>query len=190
MLLQRRDGHSCKRKVLDIAGRIGARCEIVDVGLQWRGEAVEMLRRGLPFVKIGGEVDEVAQNPAIDRADDHSAFVTTQRGNRFTLRFFDDDRAGAVDAAACTLMVDERKVIHDRIQLSFMPLTIFDVKGVPGTRRERIETAVVAGAKHLPVRGGVRLLITGANGLQREVGFAMDEEPAVITQLVKMTMDE
>lgn len=54
-----------------------------------------------------------------------------------------------------------------------MPLTIFDVKGVPGTRRERIETAIVAGAKHLkepyegwitvdPVRGGARLLITGA----------------------------
>jgi hypothetical protein len=30
-----------------------------------------------------------------------------------------------------------------------MPLTIFDVKGVPGTRRERIENAVAAGAKHL-----------------------------------------
>ena len=67
-----------------------------------------------------------------------------------------------------------------------MPLTIFDVKGVPGTRRERIETAVVAGAKHLnepyegwiavdPVRGGVRLLITGAHGFQREVAFVIDE---------------
>ena len=30
-----------------------------------------------------------------------------------------------------------------------MPLTIFDVKGVPGNRRERIEAAVVAGGKHL-----------------------------------------
>jgi hypothetical protein len=68
-----------------------------------------------------------------------------------------------------------------------MPLTIFDVNGVPGTRRERIETAIVAGAKHLkdpyegwitvdPIRGGVRLLITGAHGFQREVGFALDEE--------------
>jgi hypothetical protein len=82
-----------------------------------------------------------------------------------------------------------------------MPLTVFDLKGVPGTRRERIETAVVAGAKHVkepyegwitvdPVRGGVRLLITGAYGFQREVGFAMDEEPAVITQRVKATLDE
>jgi hypothetical protein len=82
-----------------------------------------------------------------------------------------------------------------------MPLTIFDVKGVPGARRERIETAVVAGAKHLPepyegwiaadpFRRGVRLLITGAHGFQREVGFAIDEEPAVITQLVRATLDE
>jgi hypothetical protein len=82
-----------------------------------------------------------------------------------------------------------------------MPLTIFDVKGVPGTRRERIETALVAGAKHLrdpyegwiaadPFRGGVRILITGAHGFQREIAFAVDEEPAVITQLVKATLDE
>jgi hypothetical protein len=26
-----------------------------------------------------------------------------------------------------------------------MPLTVFDIRGVPGHRRERIETAVVAG---------------------------------------------
>ena len=82
-----------------------------------------------------------------------------------------------------------------------MPLTIFDVKGVPGTRRERIESAVVAGAKHLkepyegwisvdPVRGGVPLLITGPHGFQREVGFAVDEDPAVITQRVRATLDE
>ena len=82
-----------------------------------------------------------------------------------------------------------------------MPLTIFDVKGVAGALRERIETAAVAGAKHLkepyegwiavdPFRGGVRLLITGAQGFQREVGFPMDEEPAVITQLVRATLDE
>lgn len=82
-----------------------------------------------------------------------------------------------------------------------MPLTIFDMKGLPGDRRERIEAAVVAGAKHLhdpyegwiavdPFRGGVRLLITGAHGFQREVGFAIDEEAAVITQRVRATLDE
>jgi hypothetical protein len=84
---------------------------------------------------------------------------------------------------------------------SSMPLTVFDVKGVPSTRRERIETAVVAGAKHLkepyegwitvdPVHGGVRVLITGAHGFEREVGFAMDEEPAVISQFVRATLDD
>jgi hypothetical protein len=81
-----------------------------------------------------------------------------------------------------------------------MPLTVLDVKGIPGTRRERIETTVVAGAKHLsgpyegwiadPFRGGVRLLITGAHGFQREISFPVDEEPAVITQLVRATLDE
>jgi hypothetical protein len=82
-----------------------------------------------------------------------------------------------------------------------MPLTIFDVKGVPGTRRERIENAVVAGGKHLsepyegriiadPFRGAVKVVITGAHGFQREIAFAPDEEPAVITQFVRATLDE
>ena len=59
----------------------------------------------------------------------------------------------------------------------------------------------MAGVKHLsdpyegwiitdPFRGGVRLLITGVHGFQLEVGFATDEEPAVITQLVRATQDE
>jgi hypothetical protein len=29
-----------------------------------------------------------------------------------------------------------------------MPLTVFDIKGIPGHRRERIEAAVVALGKH------------------------------------------
>jgi hypothetical protein len=29
-----------------------------------------------------------------------------------------------------------------------MPLTVFDVRGITGNRRERIEAAVVAGGKH------------------------------------------
>ena len=29
-----------------------------------------------------------------------------------------------------------------------MPLTVFQTKGIPGNRRERIEAAVVAGGKH------------------------------------------
>jgi hypothetical protein len=31
---------------------------------------------------------------------------------------------------------------------ALMPPTVFDIKGVPGHRRERIEAAVVAGGKH------------------------------------------
>jgi len=59
-----------------------------------------------------------------------------------------------------------------------MPVTVFDIKGVPGHRRERIETAVVSGGKHVkghyeawiaadPFKGGFRLLITGPHGFER-----------------------
>lgn len=34
------------------------------------------------------------------------------------------------------------------LQSRSMPLTVFDIKGVPGHRRERIEAAVVAGGKY------------------------------------------
>ena len=82
-----------------------------------------------------------------------------------------------------------------------MPLVIFDCKGVPATRRERIEAAVEAGGKHVresyegwiaadPFKGGVRVLITGLHGFERTVTFAMDEEPAVITERVRATIDE
>jgi hypothetical protein len=81
-----------------------------------------------------------------------------------------------------------------------MPLTVFDIKGVPYTRRERIEQTVVAGGKHLrepyegwitaDPRGGVRVTITGANGFDRTVAFAVDAEPAAITEMVRATLDE
>ena len=59
-----------------------------------------------------------------------------------------------------------------------MPITVFDVKGIPGDRREGIETAVVAGGAHTAVpyeawiasahfRGGFRVLITGPHGFER-----------------------
>ena len=55
---------------------------------------------------------------------------------------------------------------------NFMPLTVFDCKGISATQRERIEAAVEAGGTHVaqpyeswiaadPFRGGVRVLITG-----------------------------
>jgi hypothetical protein len=77
-----------------------------------------------------------------------------------------------------------------------MPLTVFDVKGIPGHRRERIEAAVVAGGKHVsgpheawiaadPFRGGFRVLITGPHGFERTMTFALDDDPAVIAERVR-----
>ena len=73
-----------------------------------------------------------------------------------------------------------------------MSLTVFDIKGVPGTRRERIEAAVVAGGRHTtgpheawisadPFNGGFRVLITGPHGFERTVAFAIDDDPGVIS---------
>jgi hypothetical protein len=81
-----------------------------------------------------------------------------------------------------------------------MPITVFDIKGVPGHRRERIETAVVAGGKHItapheawiatdPFKG-VRVLITGPHGFERTVTFAIDDDPAVIAERVRETLED
>ena len=56
-----------------------------------------------------------------------------------------------------------------------MPITIFDVKGIPATRRESIEMPVQAAGRHLsapheawvsadPMRGGFKVLVTGPHG--------------------------
>jgi hypothetical protein len=82
-----------------------------------------------------------------------------------------------------------------------MPITVFDVKGVPRARRERIEAAVVAGGRHTmgqheawiaadPFNGGFRVLITGPHGFERTVTFAIDDDPALIAERVKETMEE
>ena len=82
-----------------------------------------------------------------------------------------------------------------------MPLLVFDYKGIPATRRERIEAAVEAGGKHIkepyegwiaayPFRGGVRVVITGPQGFERTVLFALDEDSTVITQRVRETIEE
>src|SRR5258708_11483976 len=81
-----------------------------------------------------------------------------------------------------------------------MPLTIFDIKGVPGSRRERIEAAVVAGG-HAPgpheawiaadpFNGGFRVLITGPQGFERSVMFSLADAPAVIAKRVRETLEE
>jgi hypothetical protein len=82
-----------------------------------------------------------------------------------------------------------------------MALTVFDTKGIPGTRRARIEAAVDAGGKHLrepyeawisadALRGGVRILITGPHDFQRTVTFTLDEVPAAMTQRARETLEE
>ena len=82
-----------------------------------------------------------------------------------------------------------------------MPLIVFDCKGIPATRRERIETAVEAGGRQVkeqferwiaadPFSGGVGVVITGPQGFERTVLFALDEDPAVITERVRETIDE
>ena len=81
-----------------------------------------------------------------------------------------------------------------------MPLTVFDIKGVPGHRRERIEAAVVAGGKHAagpheawiaadPFKRGFRVLITGPHGFERTVTFAVDDDLSVIVMRVRETLD-
>jgi hypothetical protein len=82
-----------------------------------------------------------------------------------------------------------------------MPLTVFDIKGVPGHRRERIEAAVIAGGRHVrgpyeawiaadPFKSGFRVLITGLEGFERTVLFAIDDDPAVVAERVRETMEE
>ena len=82
-----------------------------------------------------------------------------------------------------------------------MPLIVFDCKGIPATRRGRMQVAVEAGGRHVneqyegwiaadPFRGGVRVVITGPQGFERTVVFALDEDPAVITERVRETIDE
>ena len=82
-----------------------------------------------------------------------------------------------------------------------MPLTVFDIKGLPGHRRERIEAAVVAGGRHVagpyeawiaadPFNSGFRVLIAGPHGFERIVTFAIDDNPAVVAERVRQSLEE
>jgi hypothetical protein len=86
-------------------------------------------------------------------------------------------------------------------ELVSMPLTVFDIKGIPSHRRERIEAAVVAAGRHAvgpheawittdPRSIAFRVLITGPHGFERSVICAMDEEPAVIADKVRATLED
>jgi hypothetical protein len=82
-----------------------------------------------------------------------------------------------------------------------MPLTVFAIQGIPANRRERIEAAVVAGARHItapheawivadPFNHGFRVLITGPHGFERTVTFAIDDHPAAIAEQIRETLEE
>ena len=81
-----------------------------------------------------------------------------------------------------------------------MPIAVFDVCGIPGHRRERIEAAVGAGGRHVSgpheawiavdvFRGGVKVRITVPHGYERTVTLALDDDPAVIAKRVRETME-
>ena len=82
-----------------------------------------------------------------------------------------------------------------------MPLVVFDIKGVPTTRRELIEATVESGGRHVaepyeawiaadPFRGGFKVLITGPHGFERTVTFAIDDDPAVIAERIRETLED
>ena len=82
-----------------------------------------------------------------------------------------------------------------------MPITVFETKGIPATKRDPIETAVIAGVRNVtapheawiaadPFRGGFKVLLTGPHGLERAIYFNQDEEPAVISAHVRAALNE
>lgn len=103
-------------------------------------------------------------------------------------------------AAGCQL---EPPILEPRVPLYnlAMPLTVFEIKGLTGQRRERIEAAVATGGKHAPgaheawiVADGIRpefkVIITGPDGFQRTLACAMDEDPTVIRERVREVMED
>jgi hypothetical protein len=82
-----------------------------------------------------------------------------------------------------------------------MPITVFESKGIPAARRERIQAAVESGGKNVggpheawiaadPFGGGFKVLITGPQGFEQTVVCALDDDPAVISERVRETLDE
>jgi hypothetical protein len=82
-----------------------------------------------------------------------------------------------------------------------MPITVFDIRGIHGPLRERIEGAVMAGGKHTtglheawittdPLEGGYKVLITGPHGFERMVMCAFDDVPSEIAERVRQTVED
>ena len=105
------------------------------------------------------------------------------------------DGAGAIQPNSFRWLSTPRK----RLQSGFDAANRVRHKGVPATRRQRIAAAVVAVGTHMtapyaawiaadPFKGCVRVLITGPQGFERSVQFAVDEEQAEITRRVRDTL--
>jgi|ERR1022692_216016 hypothetical protein len=82
-----------------------------------------------------------------------------------------------------------------------MPITVFESKGISATRRERIQAAVESGGSQVAgtheawiaadaFRGGFKVLITGPQGFERTLVCAFDDDPAMIPERVRETLDE
>ena len=113
---------------------------------------------------------------------------------------FCDGRQSLSQAVNLVVRYNEMRSAQPQYRIQ-MPLTVFDCKGIPATQRERIEAAVEAAGHHLsqpyeawiaadPLRGGVRVMITGPEGFDRAVAFELTEDPAVITQRVRETIED
>jgi len=71
-----------------------------------------------------------------------------------------------------------------------MPLTVFDIKGIPGTRRECIEAAVQAGGRHLPGPYEAWISSDPFRGAVKTLSFAVDDDPSVIQDRVRETVED
>ena len=82
-----------------------------------------------------------------------------------------------------------------------MPISVFNCKGIPAHRRERVEAAVVAGGRHRselyeawiatdPFHSDVRVIITGPHGFKRHAAFSVNEELSEITRRVRETIED
>ena len=70
-------------------------------------------------------------------------------------------------------------------------MTVFDTKGIPAPPRSTsrlpwcwrpgVSAPLEAWINTDPLRGGVKVLITGPYGFERQVTFALAEEPGAIT---------
>ena len=80
-----------------------------------------------------------------------------------------------------------------------MPITLFDVKGIPLNSASASKRSVVTGGEHVsvpheafisadPFGAGVKVLIT-VHGLEGTVTFTLDEDPVLIAGRAREALD-